>query len=367
MSQQTLESLRQDLDAVDRRLLELVAERRDISLAIGRVKQSSDKGTRDFARERVVIANAQSTAERLGLSPEFAESFLLSLIRASLTVQEQARVSSSMLGDGSRALVVGGAGKMGRWFVRFLSVQGYDVEVADPAGPVDDFPHRSSHADGPLDHDLIVLATPIPITATLLLDLAENPPPGVIFDVGSLKTPLRSGLTALAKAGGRVTSVHPMFGPDTDLLSNKHVIFVGVGSTEATEVARDLFAQTMAKLVDMDLDAHDRVMSYVLGLSHAVNIAFFTALARTGEDASYLSEISSTTFDNQLAVASRVSKENPHLYYEIQALNDYGLDSLNALNTALADLRGAVQNLDPQAFTELMLKGRAYFTEQHDQ
>ena len=33
-----------------------------------------------------------------------------------------------------------------------------------------------------------------------------------------------------------------------------------------------------ANMKTMDVDEHDRFMSYVLGLSHIVNIAFFTVL-----------------------------------------------------------------------------------------
>ena len=41
----------------------------------------------------------------------------------------------------------------------------------------------------------------------------------------------------------------------------------------------------MAEQVVMSLDDHDRLIAYVLGLSHALNIAFFTALAESGEAA----------------------------------------------------------------------------------
>ena len=37
--------------------------------------------------------------------------------------------------------------------------------------------------------------------------------------------------------------------------------------------------------MQMPLEEHDRVIAYVLGLSHALNIAFFTALAESGEAA----------------------------------------------------------------------------------
>ena len=60
-------------------------------------------------------------------------------------------------------------------------------------------------------------------------------------------------------------------------------------------------------------------IAYVLGLSHALNIAFFTALADSGEAAPALAKLSSTTFDEQLAVARKVSDDNPSLYFEIQS------------------------------------------------
>jgi len=103
------------------------------------------------------------------------------------------------------------------------------------------------------------------------------------------------------------TLVHPMFGPDTELLSGRHVVFVDLGSAEALASARELFSPTMAEQVVMSLDDHDRLIAYVLGLSHALNIAFFTALAESGEAAPKLARMSSTTFDSQLDVASRVA------------------------------------------------------------
>jgi chorismate mutase/prephenate dehydrogenase len=63
----------------------------------------------------------------------------------------------------------------------------------------------------------------------------------------------------------------------------------------------------------MNLDEHDRLIAHVLGLSHALNIAFFTALRASGEDVPKLAEMSSSTFDAQLEVASQVAEENPQL------------------------------------------------------
>jgi chorismate mutase/prephenate dehydrogenase len=178
--------------------------------------------------------------------------------------------------------------------------------------------------------------------------------------LGSLKTPLRAGLDALVKAGCRVTSLHPMFGPDTALLSGRHVIFIDLGNADALQEAQELFAPTMAERVVMGLDEHDRLIAYVLGLSHALNIAFFTALADSGEAAPRLAQLSSTTFDSQLEVASRVAAESPDLYYEIQSLNEYGGESLLALQQAVEHLVATVKSGNATEFTALMTRGRAY-------
>jgi chorismate mutase / prephenate dehydrogenase len=116
----------------------------------------------------------------------------------------------------------------------------------------------------------------------------------------------------------------------------------------------------MATLVEMDLESHDRLIAYVLGLSHALNIAFFTALAESGEAAPKLATLSSTTFDAQLQVCAKVAGENPDLYFEIQRLNDYGTESLAALLYAVERVRSVVRAGDRDGFRALMERGKAY-------
>jgi chorismate mutase/prephenate dehydrogenase len=360
-SQMNLDELRSELTALDAEILALVARRQALSGEVAAVKRATGLATRDFAREREVILRGRTAAERLGLEPDLAESLLRQLIQSSLATQEQARVAAQGQGSGKRALVIGGRGKMGGWFCDFLASQGFQVTIADPEGGLPGFDQLADWQDHPLDSDLIVLATPLSATADILKHLAKRAPRGLIFDLGSLKTPLRAGLDALVKAGCRVTSLHPMFGPDTQLLSGRHVIFIDLGDKQALREAQALFAPTMAERVVMGLDEHDRLIAYVLGLSHALNIAFFTALANSGEAAPRLARLSSTTFDSQMEVASRVAAESPELYFEIQSLNEYGAESLMALQEAVAHLVTAVRSKDADAFTALMLRGRAYF------
>ena len=205
-----------------------------------------------------------------------------------------------------------------------------------------------------------MVAAPLAVSGRILAQLAVLKPRGLVFDIGSLKSPLLDGLNELRTAGCRVTSLHPMFGPETRLLSGRHLIFCDVGDARATADAKELFAPTMVEQLDMGLEDHDRLIAYVLGLSHALNIAFFTALAESGEAAPKLACMSSTTFDSQLLVSNAVAKDNPHLYFEIQNLNRFGLGPLDALCDAAQRIRDTVVAGDEQAFVELMNKGRDY-------
>jgi len=356
----SLDDLRRRINELDRQILELVGKRQETSREVARAKRATGHATRDYNREREVLLAAREAGKQYGVSPQVAENILRLLIRSSLTTQEQASVAAQGAGNGRTALVIGGAGKMGRWFAEFMASQGFAVEIADPTGAPPGFAHIPDWRTSPLNQDFIVIATPLGVTDKILRELAMRRPKGVIFDVGSLKSPLRAGLNALKSHGCRVTSLHPMFGPNTELLSGRHVIFVEAGSPEATAAARELFASTMVEQVVMSLEEHDRLIAYVLGLSHALNIAFFTALAESGEAAPRLAKLSSTTFDSQLDVASLVAQESPELYFEIQSLNDYGAESLEALSQAVERLRTAVISQDFESFAALMRRGREY-------
>ena len=356
----TLDELRQRLTQVDRELIALVAERQRIVAQIGAHKIENAVPTRDYEREREVLKGAGDQASEIGVERGLVESIMRLLIQSSLAQQEQRRVAAASGGAGKRALVIGGGGKMGAWFVQFLASQGYAVEIADPNPPADGRDHVADWRTLAVDHDVIVVATPIKATVNVLDGLAARQPEGLIFDIGSLKTPLRASLAKLAAAGCRVTSIHPMFGPDTQLLSDRHVIFVDVGSSAATEQAKALFQSTMAERIQMSLEEHDRLIAYVLGLSHALNLAFFTALADSGELVPRLKALSSTTFDAQLSVASLVANDNPHMYFEIQALNEYGYTSLAALRAAAERIQALVAGGDEAGFVALMEAGKQY-------
>lgn len=346
--------LRQRLDEIDTGIVDLIAERQAVVTTIGEHKLRTGSPLRHYEREREVIDRGVARAESLGLEGAVAREILQTLIHHSLSNQETHKLVQSYHGHGQRALVIGGLGRMGVWMSRYLDMVGYNVDVADrvivetPFRRVDDWEAVVN------DYNLIVVAVPLRPSNEILMRLAELKPQGLVFDIGSLKSPMREGLDAMRDSGCRICSVHPMFGPEEIGLSGRHILFVDVGNKDAIAEARALFAHTAADCVELSLEEHDEVMAWVLGLSHLVNIAFAGALAQSGEAVPLLKQISSSTFNAQLNVATQVVSENPHLYYEIQQGNVNTAEVSRHFREVLDELVNAVADNEEAVFTRHM-------------
>ena len=210
--------------------------------------------------------------------------------------------------------------------------------------------------------DTVIVSIPISRTGPMLRKLDEIcRPDTLIFDVASLKSPF---IDVLEDMGSRrpVCSVHPMFGPSAESMYDRNVVVCDCGSSEAVDRAMELIGNHGANIRRMPVGQHDMYMSYVLGLSHAVNIAFFTVLDRSGIDFQDMESVASTTFHKLMDTNESVALEDPYLYYEIQHLNANREQMLKEFDSAVHDVVEAALSDDPRAFKELMDRGREYFT-----
>jgi chorismate mutase/prephenate dehydrogenase len=351
-----LDELREHIRSIDDQILGLVAERLEAARAAGRQKREAGVPLRDWDVERTVLDRAAATAAELGLSPTTVRSLMQVLIAAARAEQE--RISySTYQGSAESIAVVGGEGRMGRWFVDFFRNQGHQVSISDPAGP-----SSTPLEEATAGTSLALIATP-PDTVPLVLDrLASSGYQGTAFDIASLKEHLRPAITSAAEAGLSVTSIHPMFGPDTRTLADHVICVCDCGDTRAAHRVRDLFRDTAATIVELSLEEHDRVILYVLGLSHLVNLLFAKVLMSGNTDFENLDRVGSTTFQAQVETASTVIGEDPGLYYMIQRLNPFTPELYEALRREFDELSGWVLDDDRERFTEMMMRGREWMS-----
>lgn len=351
MTDESLNILRERIRELDLHLLALAAQRVELARQVGEIKRRQNLSTVDYAQEREVLERARLDARERGLDPEVAEDLLARLINASVTIQEEDNLRFAATGAGKSAVVVGGAGRMGRWLREFISAQGYNTGCFDPAATSDenDWARRALPSV-----DLVVCSTPPATTAELYADWSTKPPAGVLVDIASIKTPLIKPIRALQRAGGRVASIHPMFGPSTALLRGADVVLCDTGDPEATSVVEKLFEPTTAHVVRLPLAEHDRIMGDLLSMAHATAIAFALALPETEHP------VRSTTFQALELLAGTVVRESPDVYFEIQTMNPHSAAAVARLRAGLDRIVATVAARDSREFRSLLEEGRSH-------
>ena len=344
-----LEALREKIGRLDREIVAKAAERIALAREAGELKRQAQRPIVDYAQERSVLDRARSAAAETGLDGAVAESVIAALVRASVTAQDRDSVRRASVGAGQTAVVVGGEGRMGRWFARFLADQRYVTGVLDTRASDEE----NAWARRALPTaDLVICAAPPVATAEVYAGWAAAPPSGVIADIASIKTPLLGPIRQLQAAGARVASLHPMFGPSVVLLRDCDVVVCDTGDADAERVVEKLFAPTTARIVHLSLHEHDRLMADALTLAHATVIAFALALPDQP------TPLRSTTLGALKALSADLVRESPDVYFEIQAHNPNSAAALDRLSQAVARLSAAVAGRDVEVFRELMDEGR---------
>ncbi len=344
--------LRRRIAELDEQILGLAAERCRLGQDVGQLKHAAGEPSIDYVQERRVLDRARAAADRHGLDANLAEDLVARLIIGSVAVQEWDRLKLAGSGHGKTAVILGGAGRMGRWVERFLVGHGFHVDLIDPV--LD----KAANARGEAalgSADLVICAMAPGAIAATYRGWAKGPPEarprGIVADIASIKTPLEEPIAALRAAGCRVGSFHPMFGPDLLTLRGADVVICPTGDEDAMEALESLFRPTTAQVWRLDLKDHDHVMADVLALAHASAIAFAAAL---GEGP----PVHSTTLGALEKLATGVVGESPEVYYEIQASNPHAAAAVARLRQQLERLQEAVARRDADAFRAVMEAGR---------
>lgn len=350
-----LDLVREEIEAIDEQLVDLVNKRVEVARRAGELKRSDQIGVRDYDVERQVVDRIREGFADRGLDPEVGERIARTLIAEALRAQEADGLQPAK-GRLGRALIVGGAGNMGAWLAHFLNGLGYEVIIDDIAGPLPGFAFTTATRNTAKNCELVILSTPPAQTADVLAKLEGLD--ALVMDVASLKGPIVDELRELARQQP-VTSVHPLWGPGTRVLSDKNLLVCDCGNEQATEQAVELFGRSAANVVRLPLERHDEAMALTLGLPHALNIVYADVLADSAYAYDELVELGGPTFLKQSDVAAEVASENPQLYRQIQALNDSSPHVYQAIHDAVDRLdkrRG-----QPEAFEQAMASYHAFF------
>lgn len=349
----SLAELREQIDAVDRQVLELLSQRMRIVTEVANFKRHEKVEIHDGHREQQVLDARRALAIELGLDPAPIESIYRQILLASRDYQAALRVNSAPQQEPKTIAIIGGAGAMGGLLRHMFSELGHRVEIAD-------LDTARSAEELAAEADVVVISVPITVTEEVIAKLGPKlRPDALLMDVTSIKSGPLAGMLAATRAS--VVGTHPMFGPGAQsLLGQRIVVCKGRGDAWFDWLVASFRARGLV-VTEADPDEHDRAMALVQVLTHFQTQVFGLALARSGVPLAESRRFTSPAYLMELYVAARHFAQAADLYGPIEMRNPATEHITSAFRCAADELAEILQARDQVRFEAVFNEVRAFF------
>jgi len=328
---------------------------------IGALKAAGGLEIRDIEIERRIINSMEEKAAQNGLPKGIIGNLFESLIEASVKEQKEINSALAKRKKIGNCVIYGGAGGMGKLLSELLDNHGYEVIVVRSSGAILRYPDMLETEGNFAVADFSIVSVPMSLTGEIIERAASEIPRKTIYEICSMKGHLKNAFSRAREMGSEVISVHPMFGPGIRSFRDKPVIFCGEENRFSEDPIWKAFEEKGARLLTIPIDGHDRLMSYILQLTHVINLMFITMLSNSGLTHEELARAASPICERQLKNARAVTEQDPKLYYEIQKYSRRIDDLREELNETEKRLEDALKDDSGRKFEMLMKNGKKYF------
>jgi len=346
-----LDALREKIDAVDGRLLDLLAERRDLVAEVARWKKAHGAPVYIPEREASLVAARRTEAESRGVSPDLVEDLLRRIMRESYRAEGDAGYRCVL--DALRPVViVGGGGAMGGLLGGLFKQSGFEVRILETG----DWDRAETILAGA---GLVLVSVPIAATVSVIERLRDLlPPDAVLADVTSRKADALAAM--LAVHSGPVVGLHPMCGPTVSTLAKQVVVRCSGRDDEACEWVLDQLQIWGASVVNADAAAHDRAMALIQAQRHFATFVYGVHLHQEDADLAVMLALSSPIYRLELAMTGRLFAQDPDLYADIIFDSPEGLALAERFGDRFAAAVDLYRRGDREAFREQFLAVRRW-------
>lgn len=346
-----LNELRDQIDVVDKQILDLLAQRLALVEKVGEVKSTHGLPIYAPDREAAMLSSRREEAVKKGVPPQLIEDILRRTMRESYASEKDAGFKCLKPQLGTIA-IVGGYGKLGRLFGRMFKLSGYQVEVIDR----DDW----QQADEILSKaGLVMVTVPIDHTLEVIRKLGNLPPSCILCDLTSIKaSPLQEMLDVHS---GPVVGLHPMFGPDVPSLAKQVVVYCDGRGEEDYQWLLKQLSIWGASLCDMDAAEHDHGMTLIQALRHFTSFTYGLHLSRENPNIEQLLQLSSPIYRLELAMVGRLFGQDPNLYGDIILSSDENVQMIKRFHQCFGEAIDILDGRDKQAFVTKFNKVSDWF------
>ena len=335
-----LTALRDQIDEVDKALLNLLAKRLELVAEVGEVKSRFGLPIYVPEREASMLASRRAEAEALGVPPDLIEDVLRRVMRESYS-SENDKGFKTLCPSLRPVVIVGGGGQMGRLFEKMLTLSGYQVRILEQHD-------WDRAADIVADAGMVIVSVPIHVTEQVIGKLPPLPKDCILVDLASVKNgPLQA---MLAAHDGPVLGLHPMFGPDSGSLAKQVVVWCDGRKPEAYQWFLEQIQVWGARLHRISAVEHDQNMAFIQALRHFATFAYGQLLA-----------LSSPIYRLELAMVGRLFAQDPQLYADIIMSSERNLALIKRYYKRFGEAIELLEQGDKQAFIDSFRKVEHWF------
>ncbi|EOB3568571.1 bifunctional chorismate mutase/prephenate dehydrogenase [Vibrio vulnificus] len=337
-----LNALRDQIDAVDKQMLELLAQRLALVEQVGHVK--SQHGLPIYApdREAAMLASRRAEAEKIGVPPQLIEDILRRTMRESYASEKDS--GFKCLNPELRSVVIiGGHGQLGGLFARMFTLSGYQVKILGSK----DWHRADEILDGA---GLVVVTVPIHLTEGVIEKLTQLPSDCILCDLTSIKSkPLK---TMLDVHSGPVVGLHPMFGPDVPSLAKQVIVYCDGRGAEQYQWLLQQFKIWGVSLCQIEASEHDHGMTLIQALRHFTSFAYGMHLSQENPSLDKLLKLSSPIYRLELAMVGRLFAQDPNLYGDIILSSQENIDMIKRFHRRFGEALEMLDQHDKTRFVE---------------
>lgn len=335
-----LTALREQIDTVDKALLDLLAKRLELVAEVGEVKSRHGLPIYVPEREASMLASRRKDAEALGVPGDLIEDVLRRVMRESYT-SENDKGFKTLRPELRPVVIVGGNGQMGRLFNKMLTLSGYQVKTLDK----DDWDRAETLFS---DAGMVIISVPIHLTEQVIQQLPALPDDCILVDLASVKNrPLQA---MLAAHQGPVLGLHPMFGPDSGSLAKQVVVWCDGRQPGAYQWFLEQIQVWGARLHRIGAEEHDQNMAFIQALRHFATFAYGLHLAEENVNLDQLLALSSPIYRLELAMVGRLFAQDPQLYADIIMSSENNLNLIKRYYQRFGEAIALLEQGDKNAF-----------------
>ncbi|CDF99382.1 bifunctional chorismate mutase/prephenate dehydrogenase [Avibacterium paragallinarum] len=353
-----LNALRTEIDELDHELLHLFAKRLALVKKVGEIKHQQGLPIYVPEREAAMLQARRQEAENLGIPPDLIEDVLRRLMRESYSRENQFGFKT-VDPHIKKIVIVGGNGKLGGLFGRYLQLSGYQVENLGR----NDWERAEQILAGA---NVVIVSVPIVNTVETIERLAPYLNEEMLLtDLTSVKKAPLAKMLAVHK--GAVVGLHPMFGPDIASMAKQVVVRCDGRFPERYQWLLDQISIWGAKIYQVDAGEHDQSMTYIQALRHFATFANGLHLSKQLVDLAKLLALSSPIYRLELAMIGRLFAQDGALYADIIMDKPENLAVIESLKQSYEESLKFFEQGDKQSFIQAFNQVRDWFGDYSEQ